>query len=163
MKKFTHIKLGREVLDEATQLLGMLTHLCIEIGYTQYYFFQPAGLNPETGQPIKGFWLVAGRVGGDDLYTETELPVEVLGTKVKDKASGFSGMAIALHLHINGCVHLAVKPPGKLAKTGETVAAQDFDIRRLTGPAVPVLTEDEKESSQKKNPSPVGVPAPRAM
>jgi hypothetical protein len=157
MKKIRHIKLGTIVKDEATGLEGMLTHLQVEMDLRQFYAFQPRGLSPEDGKPLRSLWLIESRLGGKLAHVGTELPIEVLGTEVKDAASGFSGMAINLCQHISGCVHVGVQCKGTHAKTGAPVGEVDFDIRRLEGKAIKVLSEEERDADQKANPSPVGI------
>jgi|SRR5882724_4374844 len=148
------IKLGSKVTDVVTGLSGMITQLQIEMNQNKYYLFQPRGLNPKDGSPVKRFWCVETRLQGGEIIPEPELPLEVLGTEVEDSASGFAGIASALCLHINGCVDVTVQPQGKLKETGEVVAAHDFDTRRLIGKAIKSMTSQEKEVSQKRNPSP---------
>jgi hypothetical protein len=154
------LKLGTIVTDNVTGTKGMLTLLNIDMGDNVNYSFQPSALNPETQVPVDTFWITGNRVvGGEEC--KHDLPMKVLGTQVKDKATGFSGTAISLYLHLNGCIHVDVKPKGTLKKTGESVAAQNFDLRRLEGAAVPVLTEKQLEKSKKETPSPERMPATR--
>ena len=44
-----------------------------------------------------------------------------LGDEVKDKVSGFRGIAVAMHQYLQGCVRISVQPPtdkdGKMADT----------------------------------------------
>lgn len=151
------IKLGSIATDKATGLKGMPTHLYIEMNNTRMYNFQPRGLNEETGQPIERFWLVEERLVGGERVAEPELPTAVLGTEVEDEASGFTGVATAITLHISGCVHVTVQPPGRIKKTGERIKADDFDIRRLKGKAVPKIDEQAREKDQARRPSPAAV------
>ena len=154
------LKLGELVKDKASGSKGMLTHYHIDMDSNENYLFQPAGLNPETQLPIDTIWLSKGRVvGGKEI--SPDLPMEVLGTQAEDIATGFKGMVIAICQHINCCIHLEVKPKGTLKKSGETIKAQDFDIRRLKGPAIKQLTEEERDKSTKKNPSPAPHPSLR--
>jgi hypothetical protein len=154
------IKLRSLVADTTTRLVGMVTHYQVEMNGNAYYRFQPKGLNPETGTPVDGLWLVENRLDGGK-RVDVELPMQVLGTEVEDLASGFKGTAIALVLHTTGCVHVQVQPKGTLPKTGAPIAAQDFDIRRLKGNAIPVLTEEEEDADIKRRPSPSPVTAYR--
>lgn len=153
MKK-TIIKLGSVVRDRATGLSGMFTHLQVELDGREFYNFQPKGLNPEDGQPVKRAWLVPERVKGAIKHVSVDLPLEVLGSQVEDEASGFAGMVTALTLHISGCVHVHVQPKGILPKTGATIEPHDFDIRRLKGSAIKAMTEAERDASQAARPSP---------
>ncbi len=148
------IKLGSNATETATGLEGMVTHMQIEQGGETFYLFQPRGLNPETGAPVEKMWVVESRLSGVEKTATPKLPTGVLGTEAEDMASGFKGKVTSICLHISGCVHVSVQPPGKLAKTGAPVQSCDFDIRRLRGPAIPVLTEDEREADQQRKPSP---------
>ena len=148
------IKLGSQVSETATGLPGMVTHLQIEMNQQRYLLFQPRGLNPETGMPVKSMWVVESRVTGGEIVDEPNLPVQVLGTEVEDTASGYCGVATAICLHISGCVHVTVQPKGKLEKTGAVVEACDFDIRRLKGDASKPMTETERAADQAQKPSP---------
>jgi hypothetical protein len=147
------VKLGTKVKDSATGLAGMLTHFQVEMDERGWYRFQPAGLNPEDGQPVKAMWIVPERVN-KPADTFVELPLEVLGTQVIDRASGFKGQAINVVLHISGCVHVGVQPNGVLDKTRAPIDSCDFDIRRLAGDAIQRMTDEERAADQKAKPSP---------
>lgn len=148
------IKLGTIVKDSATDLAGMLTIFEERIGGNSFYLLQPRGLNPKDGQPAKRLWLDPPRViGGVAAELPTDWPREILGTEVEDEASGFKGKAIAIALHISGCVHVSVQPAG-VTETGAAIESEQFDLRRLSGPAIKKLTEPERAKSQKDKPSP---------
>lgn len=137
--------LGTMVLDNATQLKGMLTHLHIDLGRSRHYRFQPYGLNPETGEPVKGMWIEPNRIkplSGQfhiPMTLEPVLPFELLDTEVEDIGTGFAGLATALVLHQTGCVHVSIQPRGKLSKSGNAIESHDFDVIRLkkTGQPAP--------------------------
>jgi hypothetical protein len=153
-------KLGSAVRDKATGATGTLTHVCIGLDYRTQYAFQPKGLNPETGQPIRGIWISPQRIVtfGKPEASQVPLPLHVLGTKVEDTASGFNGMAISLTLHTNGCVHVEVQPSGCVRSSNATIDPLDVDIRRLTGPAIKKMNDEELEADQKARPSPMSCP-----
>lgn len=160
------IKLGSEVIDAATGLTGTLTHLQIEMNGNRWYHFQPRGLNPENGQPVTGQWIVPNRInrpGPEKAEDSVDLPLAVLGTHVEDAASGFNGMAVALTLHINGCVHFDVQPKGVQEKSGAVIKPCNFDLRRLRGAAIRVLGDFELEASRRQTPSPEDVDSPRPV
>jgi hypothetical protein len=159
------LKLGTPVKDTATGLKGMLVNMQIQLGGNRFYNFQPHGLNPTDGQPIKRIWVTEARVVGGVLIPETDLPVNVLGTHVEDEASGFNGTAVAMTLHISGCVHISVQPNGTQQENGSPIEDTDFDIRRLKGKAVPKFTEQEREADQRRRPSPLNTDkcGPRAI
>ncbi len=153
MKKLKILKLGLMVEESASGIKGMLTHFQIDMSGNKNYQFQPSYLSPETHEPVEPIWVDPKRIlGGTEV--EVELPIEVLGTHVEDKATTFAGTAVALVHHINGCNHFAVKPRGIVEKTGNSIRVRDFDIRRLKGEKIPVLSDEEIQKSQKEAPSP---------
>src|SRR5688572_1954638 len=123
-------KLQTPMTDKATGLDGHLTHLQVE-GGNRMYIFQPKGLTDE-GEPIDSFWISPDRVVGGEEIPDPYLGLEILGSIVKDKATGFEGMAVASVLHPNGCLHLDVQPAGK-TKSGKKVPRHNFDLRELEG------------------------------
>jgi len=147
------IELGSIVTDTATGLSGMVTHLQIEMSGAQWLLFQPRGLNPKSLQPVDSIWLIEQRLTGGKRIAMPDLPTHVLGTQVEDEASGFAGMAVALQLHINGCVHVDVQPKG-VQDTGAPIKACNFDIRRLKGKAIKPLTKAQLKTSTRAHPSP---------
>jgi hypothetical protein len=126
----------------------------IEIGGGRYYHFQPEGLDESSGKPIKGYWVPAARLSGDEV-PEPDIPLNILGSQVEDELTGFKGMAVALTLHISGCVHALIQPKGT-QKSGEAIEPIDFDIRRCKGPEIPKLTKEERKESEAAKPSPCG-------
>jgi hypothetical protein len=52
-----------------------------------------------------------------------------LGTEVKDKVSGFTGIATAKHLYLNGCCRMTIQP--KITKDGKLPDAETFDEPQL--------------------------------
>jgi len=53
-----------------------------------------------------------------------------LGQKVKDKVTGFIGIAISKVEYLNGCVQFCVKP--KVDKDGKCLDGEWFDVDQLT-------------------------------
>jgi len=151
------LKLGTRISDSATKLKGMLTHVAIGIDQHVYYLFQPEGLNPEDGQPSRRIWIVHQRVIDGERH-EVDIPFEVLGTEVRDAATGFAGMAIELQMHVSGCLHVLIQPAGVVKKTNAIIESADFDIRRCEGKAIKRLTDEERERDQRAHPSPIPVP-----
>lgn len=150
------IELGCEVKDTATGLVGVPTHLSIEMNKNRFYNFQPRGLDTKTKQPLNPMWVVEERLTGGKEVVDGDWPLGVLGTEVEDKASGFKGMAVSMCIHINGCVHFNVQPQG-LQESGSPIETANFDYRRLKGVAIKELTPPELELSKKTKPSPVNV------
>jgi hypothetical protein len=148
-------KLGGMVNDTATGLLGMLTHYQIEMSHARWYRFQPRGLNPEDGSPVKGIWIASERIDGGEVVPEPDMPLQALRTQVEDIATGFKGTAVAMILHMSGCVHVSIQPKGALKNTGGPVEPHDFDIRRVKGPALKPMSDEEVEKEQARKPSPI--------
>lgn len=147
-------ELGTMVTDKATKLKGMLTHLRIHTGRECVYLFQPHGLNPETGHPLKTLMVSGDRIGGGKQVDDSFIPYDVLGTEVEDTASGFKGTAVSLTVHLSGCVHVTIQPAAKVKRTNEAVEELDIDIRRCKGPKVPKLTKAERKRDESDKPSP---------
>jgi hypothetical protein len=53
-----------------------------------------------------------------------------LGDKVKDKVTGFTGIAVARTEWLNGCVRISVQPEG-VTKEGATFKIEAFDLEQL--------------------------------
>lgn len=150
-------KLGHLITDSATLLKGMLTHMQIDSGRSRVYSFQPKGVDPETGASSKRTWITEDRIK-NGIKVAVDLPMEVLGTTAYDKASGFKGMITAITLHPSGCVHAVIQPKGT-QKNGSVIAAEDFDIRMLSGSKIPKLDEEQFKKETKKKPSPTSLPS----
>lgn len=155
MIKLNVLKLGTVCLDKATGLEGTLTHWILGMGKQVEYLFQPKGLNPEDGQPVKKLMLEQERLNfkPEDLE-EIEIPFEILGTQVTNPASGFSGMAIQFVRHINGCFHVTIQPAGVLGKTNTPIRASEFDLRECSGEAIAKMSAEQLEKSKRETPSP---------
>jgi len=154
MAKIKVIKLGTRCKDKATELMGTLTHWMYNMDGHVDYLFQPKGLDTE-GQPVDKLFLEADRLRVTEKdFEEIEVPVEILGTQVTDKASGFTGMAVAFIRHINGCFHVFIQPKGLLSKNNSPVKRCEFDLRGCEGKKIKELSEAAKKKSQEKNPSP---------
>lgn len=143
--KLSIFKLGTMVSDNVTGTKGMLTHLGIDADRNMKYIYQPRGLNPTTMQPVDRIYLEKSRITGAE-FDQVDLPLEALNTQAKDIATGFKGTVIGIVYHINGCVHVEIKPKGIIESTGATIDACEFDIRRVKGDAIPELTEKEKKN-----------------
>ena len=151
------IKPGTLCRDKATELEGMITHWICNMGLKIDYLFQPKGLNPENGQPVKKIALEAERLEiPEGSFKETDIPFEVLGTQVKDKASGFNGMAVSFIMHTNGCFHVSIQPSGVLPKTNSPINTAEFDLRQCEGEKIPAMAEAELDKSKEERPSPTG-------
>jgi hypothetical protein len=150
-------KLGKMVTDKASGTKGCLTHMQIEGGQSnqvRWYMFQPAKLHTEDGTPADKCWITEDRVQGETCADE-DYPIAALGTEAHDEITGFKGVVTSIVVHMNGCIHLSLQPKGTHPKTGKVLAAHEFDMRVLRGPAIPKLTETQREESQRRTPSPI--------
>lgn len=155
MKKSV-IKLGTECQDKATELKGTLTHWMVTMSGHVHYFFQPKGLD-DQGQPLRRLYLEKERLDVKDKdFEEVEVPMEILGTIITDKASGFTGMATSFVRHINGCFHAYIQPKGMNRKTNSPIEACDFDLRSCTGKMIEKMSKEDLKKSKEDKPSPSG-------
>jgi len=156
MEKMRLLKLGTVCLDKATNLKGTLTHWIMGMDKRVTYVFQPRGLD-ENGLPIKRLTLEIERlvVRPEDFET-VEVPFEILGSIVTNKASGFTGMGVEFVRHINGCFHVVIQPQGLSPKTKGPINKCEFDLRGCEGKMIRKLSEAEKKKSEQKTPSPMG-------
>ena len=156
-KKIKVIKLGTSCVDKATELQGTLTHWTCNMGGQINYLFQPKALN-EEGQPVNQLFLEAERLNVKPTdFEEIEIPFEILGTFVTDKASGFDGMAVSFMGHINGCFHVFIQPKGLNPKNNSPIQKCDFDLRSCSGEAIDKPSPKKLAESKRKTPSPSGV------
>lgn len=132
----------------------MLTNLQIEMGSARFYRFQPRGLNQEDGSPSDACWMVAERFPDGEIIPMPDVPLYIMGSQVRDLASGFAGIATALTMHLNGCIHVTIQPKGK-KKNGDMIQPVDFDIRRISGPSLKPMTEKELKKAVNEQPGPI--------
>lgn len=149
--------LGTIIEDTITATKGMLTHLLIYEGSQREYIYQPKGLSPSTGKPVEKIILTEGRIKGGQIE-KLEVPMEIMGTQAEDIATGFKGKVIRLVYHLSGCLHIVIQPPGINKESGALYDVEEFDIRRVKGEKIPLLTKKEVKESVKKTPSPMSYP-----
>lgn len=70
-----------------------------------------------------------------------------LGDEVKDKVSGFQGIAVARHTYLNGCDRISIQP--KIDKEGKLPESQSFDE-----PQLEVIQKETVEQGSKKTGGP---------
>ena len=150
------LKLGVEVKDTVSGTKGILTHLIINMSFGKEYIFQPGLLSPETGKPVEAILVDEARIKGG-VKEKVDIPLEIMGEKGIDKATKFKGTIAKIYLHINGCVHVSLKPKGTNKTTGDTLDAVEFDIRRIECEKLTELTEAELKKSLKTKPSPLAI------
>lgn len=159
MKDITVIKIHTLCVDSATKLEGRVTHWKINMDEQIGYLFQPAGLNPEDGQPVRAVYLEPARLvlpKDTDCYEQAEVPVEILGTQVTHDASGFTGTATAFVRHPHGCFHVYIQPAGRLKKTNGPIDEANFALTGCSGEKIIPQTAAEKKAEEIKKPSPAG-------
>ncbi len=148
------LQLGKTYTDRATAIEGTLTHWFIDMDHHVTYLLQPNGLDSE-GQPIRKILLGVSRLthSAED-FEEVDVPTNILGTEVKHKLTTFTGMAIELAQHINGCFHVFIQPKGLVTSSGQPHKSSDFDLRECVGEQIPVLSQEEVKASHTATPSP---------
>ena len=156
--KFNMIKLISPCHEKATGLKGMVTHAIINTDKLVKYLFQPRGINPDDGQPVQKIFVGPERLIFSEKDLETvEIPFEILGTQVTDKASGFTGMATEFVRHTHGCFHVIIQPKGTLKKTNSPIKNAEFDLRQCEGPMIEKLDAEQLAKSKKDKPSPTNM------
>lgn len=73
-----------------------------------------------------------------------------LGCKVKDKITGFKGIATGICSYITGCDRVLVTPP--VCKKGKLAEGEWFDIQRLTVLDGKTLSLESKKPGSMGNP-----------
>ncbi len=146
-------ELGVPMKDKVSGLAGVLTHMQVYSPTARMYNFQPAGLNKE-GLPMARRWIHDARIEGVEV-ADVNIPWDAIGTEVWDTVTTFAGKLTAFVVHMNGCIHAEITPPGTNSETGGLFGSYDFDMRLLKGDALPpLLTKAELAKSQEKTPSP---------
>jgi len=157
MIKLKVIILGTTCKDRATGRQGTVTHWVCNMGKRIDYLFQPKGLNPDDGQPVKKIILEEERlILSNKDFEEVDVPFEILGTNIINPASGFSGTAVEFVRHINGCFHVMIQPSGVLKKTNTPIHKAEFDLRECSGKMITKMNQQQLKESKEKNPSPTG-------
>jgi len=81
-----------------------------------------------------------------------------LGDKVRDRITGFEGIATSVTTYVNGCVRYGVQPQA-LDKDGKPAEPQYFDIEQLQ--VVQKVMEPKKSTAGGPGAIPRGLPNPR--
>lgn len=160
MAKIKSYPLNTEITDISTGRSGTITHIAYEDGKRLSYLFQPKGLNQETFLPLKRVYLPEGRIKTTTPKEEVDVPIEILNTEVKDKTTGYAGIATEIIRLVNGCVHVTVQA-NQTTKDGEIVKPCEFSILQLEGPAIRPLSKKEIKKEKEERPSPVEDDTPR--
>jgi hypothetical protein len=150
------LKLRTECVDDATGLTGTLTHWIYGMDGRIEYLFQPKGLD-DDGQPIKRLGVCKERLKVKDSdFEEVDIPVEILGSQVANKATGFNGTAVEFVRHLNGCFHVVIQPKGTLPGKKKPIDRCEFDLRECDGKKIKEMSEAELKKSTDERPSPTG-------
>lgn len=119
------------------------------------YDVQPGSLKGDTGEPMKAIWFDECQL---ELVETTKLSRETtarfkyaLGTKAKDRISGFQGVITAHSEYLNGSVRYTIEAD-TLDKDGKVRDGETFDELMLD----PIETPKE----ERVNPGRKGGPAP---
>lgn len=121
----------------------------IDIDKSILYLVQPKGVKT-SGEINDSKWAIHGRLSGKEME-EKEIPMEILKTAVKDKITGFKGIATSLVYHVTGCIHVQFASKETKKAPSQTY---DFSILRLEGDAIKKMNEIEIKEEVKKRPSP---------
>lgn len=156
-KTIRTIALGTVCTDIATQIEGTITHWLYNMSGEVTYVLQPRGSNLKTGLPVARIHLELARLKvSPEAFEEVEIPYEVLGSEVEDKATGFKGMAVAFVRYIDGCFHIVIQPEGLLGENNSLFPKAEFSFQGCKGAKIPVLSPEEKKKVDKETPSPIG-------
>ena len=164
------IKLGSTVRDAITGFTGIATQRCDHLNGNVQYAIQPKG--KEDGSYPDAMFLDYHTLdvideGVSDRATPVAESSIVLGQKVRDKASGFTGIATMKNSYLNGCVHFGVLPEvRKEALLNENPAPSWIDHNRLEVVSDGLISDAPKtveiKDSIEVKPRPPGGPAMKA-
>ena len=109
-----HIQLGSTVRDAISGFTGIATQIAEYLNGNLQYGLQPKAKEDGSDCPESHFidyhTLDVIDAGVSDRSTEPAETDILLGQKVRDKASGFEGIATLKMTYINGCVSFGVLP-----------------------------------------------------
>lgn len=145
------LKMGTTVVEIASDRKGHLDGISIGVNLSVVYKFIPNELNKGG---IQHSYNVYGEMIKGAPSVEVDLPVEVLGSMVTDIYSGFTGMAVQMAVHLNGCVHFWVQG-GNLDDDGTLASPQDLSILQLTGKKITKKTLTSLEYVKTGSPKPI--------
>lgn len=123
--------LGHEVTDNVTGLKGVCT------GIAEFHYGPPRiAVTPKKlkdGVPADMLWFDVPRLKVGKVHTKVGcIPATVvLGSTVKDRMTGFKGIATGRYTYLNGCIRIEVTP--EELKNGQPIEAGVFDEQRITG------------------------------
>lgn len=138
-EKIELFELGTTVFNTLLLGEGHLTTACISEDRSIRYWYQPNELLPNGALAEKTHCVPNSIEQGTK--KEYLLPLGLLGHKVSCKHTGFTGIAVQITVHQNGCIHVWVQPQ-RVDEKGGLVDPVDFDIIELVGD---VITGNEDE------------------
>lgn len=157
------IKLGSTVRDVITGFTGIATQRCDYLNGNVQYAIQPKkddGSYPDA-MFLDYHTLDVVDEGVSDRATPVAETAIILGQKVRDKASGFTGIAIMKNSYLNGCVHFGVQPEvRKETLLNENPVPSWIDHNRLEVVSDGLISDTPKTVEVK--PRPPGGPAMKA-
>lgn len=128
------IELGSTVRDAITGFTGIVTQRCDHLNGNVQYAIQPEGKdgNYPDAMFLDYHTLDVIDEGVSDRATPIAETGIVLGQRVRDKATGFVGIATMKNSYLNGCVHFGVLPEArKESLLNEVPNASWIDHNRL--------------------------------
>jgi len=78
-----------------------------------------------------------------------------LGTLMRDKITGWTGIAIGKIIFLNGCVQYSLKPQ-KLDKDGKTMDAPSFDCQQLEVIGEGIAKKEKPKAEREKPKKAIG-------
>lgn len=128
----TQIKLGDTYKDPITGLKGTATSIHYHLHDVTRVGLQPSGAS-DTGSAKEPFYCTDFAIDPNvDREYKSEAAKKYLGKKLKDKITGFEGIAIMCTEFLFGCIHIMIQPD-KLYE-GKVIDAQAFDEQRFVLP-----------------------------
>jgi hypothetical protein len=120
--------LGHKAKDKITGLAGVITAQA-EF-QTSPIRYELTGHKMEKGKPV-GLWLDPERVvaGKSFIKPPTATPTVELGDKVKDRITGFEGIATGRFTFLSGCLRIEITP--MTLEKGKPIEPQVFDEQRV--------------------------------
>ncbi len=80
----------------------------------------------------------------------------MLGDRVKDRITGFTGIAVSSTEYLNGCIRIAVDPP--VDKDGKSVDQQWFDHQQMNIVEAGAFYKSQVAAKTEQNAEQIGGP-----
>lgn len=159
------IKLGSTVRDAITGFTGIATQRCDHLNGNVQYALQPKG-NEDGAYPEAIFLDYHTLDVVDEGVSDRASPLAetdiVLGQEVRDRASGFTGIATMKNSYLNGCVHFGVLPEVReQALLNENPVPSWIDHNRLEVVSDGLIADKPKTADSDLPPGGPAMKAPR--